>query len=83
MRKNPSVVCTELDDGAVLLNLDSRYYFNLNETGLRIWQMLDECIDPMIIAEKLSDEYDVTVERSKTSVVRLMQVLEKEDLIIT
>lgn len=82
MTKNPSVICTELDEGAVLLNLDSRYYFNLNETGLRIWQMLDESSDPQIIADKLSEEYDVAAERSKTSVIRLMQVLEKEELII-
>ncbi|RJR20361.1 MAG: PqqD family protein [Nitrospiraceae bacterium] len=82
MIKNPSVVCTELDEGAVLLNLDSRYYFNLNETGLRIWQMLDETSDSLIIAQKLSEEYDVAAERSRTSVIRLMQVLEKEELII-
>ena len=41
-RKNPSLACTELDDGAVLLNLDTKYYYNLNETGLRIWQIMEE-----------------------------------------
>ncbi|RJQ47193.1 MAG: PqqD family protein [Nitrospiraceae bacterium] len=82
MKKNPSVVCTELDEGAVLLNLDTRYYFNLNETGLRIWQIMDECQHPVAIAEKLACEYDVTVERSTASVVSLMRDLEKEGLII-
>lgn len=83
MKKNTSVVCTELDDGAVLLNLDTRYYFNLNETGLRIWQILDECQNPVAIAEKLACEYDVTVERSTASVVNLIGALEEEGLIVS
>ncbi|MBI5664182.1 MAG: PqqD family protein [Nitrospirae bacterium] len=82
-RKNPSVVCTELDEGAVLLNLDTKYYFNLNETGLRIWQIVEESLNPMEIAEKLSCEYDVDVERAKSSVIRILGELEKEALIVS
>jgi len=81
-QKNPSVVCTELDDGAVLLNLDTKYYFNLNETGLRIWQILEEARTPVKIAEKLASEYDVDMGKAKTSVLRLLGELEKEKLII-
>jgi len=82
-QKNPSVVCTELDDGAVLLNLDTKYYFNLNETGLRIWQTLEEARTPTEIAEKLAGEYDVDMGKAKTSVLRLLGELEKEELIIS
>ncbi len=81
-KKNPSVACTELDDGAVLLNLDTKYYFNLNETGLRIWQPLEESQNPLKIAERLANEYEVEVERTKSSVVKLMEDLEKEGLIM-
>ncbi|MEW6601378.1 MAG: PqqD family protein [Nitrospirota bacterium] len=82
MKKNPSVICTELDEGAVLLNLDTRYYFSLNETGLRIWQIMDECHDPSEIGEKLACEYEVEVDRSTSSVIRLIGELEREGLII-
>jgi len=80
--KNPSVVFTELDDGAVLLNLDTKYYFNLNETGLRIWQIMEDLQSPLEIAKNLANEYEIDVERAKASVVRLMGQLEKEELII-
>lgn len=83
MKKNPCVVCTELDEGAVLLNLDTRYYYNLNETGLRIWQVMDDFQDPLAIAEQLSSEYDVEVGRSGASVVSLIGDLEKEGLIVS
>jgi len=81
-QKNPSVACTELDDGAVLLNLDTKYYFNLNETGLRIWQIMEDSLNSIEIAEKLAGEYDVDLENAKASVLRLLGELEKEELII-
>jgi hypothetical protein len=81
-QKNPSVVCTELDDGAILLNLDTKYYYNLNETGLRIWQILDEVGTPLQIAKKLASEYEMHVEGVRTSVVRLISQLESEGLVI-
>ena len=82
-RKNPSVICTQLDDGAILLNLDTKYYFNLNETGLRIWQIMDEFPNPTEIAKKLVNEYEIDAERAKASVVKLMEEMEKEQLILS
>jgi hypothetical protein len=81
-QRNPSVVCTELDDGAVLLNLDSKYYYSLNETGLRIWQIIEEFQSPLEIAKRLADEYEIDPERARESVVRLIEELEREQLII-
>lgn len=81
-QKIPSVVCTELDNCAVLLNLDSKYYYNLNETGLRIWQIIEEFQSPLEIAKKLADEYEIDTERAKANVVRLVEELEKEHLLI-
>ncbi|GIW46957.1 MAG: hypothetical protein KatS3mg078_0838 [Deltaproteobacteria bacterium] len=81
--KNPSVVCTEIEDGAVLLNLDTKYYYSLNETGLRIWKIMDECRSSLEVAKRLANEYAVSVERAREGVERLMGELEKEGLIIT
>jgi hypothetical protein len=81
-KKNPSVVCTELDDGAVLLNLDTKYYYSLNETGLRIWQIMEELHSPAEISGRLANEYKVDAERAKASVFNLIKQLEKEGLII-
>ena len=46
-QENPSVVLTELDDGAVLLNLDNEYYYNLDEIALRIWEIVEELQSPL------------------------------------
>jgi hypothetical protein len=42
-RIHPSVLFTDLDDGTgVLLHLDSKYYYTLNETGSLVWRALTE-----------------------------------------
>jgi hypothetical protein len=80
-QKNYSVVCTDLDDGAVLLDLDTKYYFNLNETGRRIWQLMDECNNASEIAERLCAEYDVGREKAIENVANLIEELTRESLI--
>jgi hypothetical protein len=42
-RIHPSVVFTDLEDGtSVLLHLDSKFYYTLNESGTVIWRALME-----------------------------------------
>lgn len=81
-QKNPHVVTTELEDGAILLNLNTKYYYNLNETGLSIWQALDKTGDPEIIATKLTGAYDVDRKQASAYLDELLEDLEKEGLII-
>jgi hypothetical protein len=81
--KNPEVSCAELDEGAVLLDLNTKYYYNLNETGLRIWQFLDEVSNISEIAGKIVEEYDVDKDRAVRSVKRILEELRKEELVIT
>jgi hypothetical protein len=38
---HPSVVCTVLDEGGVLLHLDTKYYYSLNRTGMAVWSALE------------------------------------------
>jgi hypothetical protein len=80
--KNPSVVYTELADGAVLLDLDTKHYYNLNETGVRIWQLIDDAKDASEVAEKLSKEFEVDSMKALASIERLLGDLEKNRLII-
>ena len=80
--KNPHVVTTELEDGAILLNLNTKYYYNLNETGLSIWQALDASGDSETIASKLTDKYDIDRNHASAYLGELLDELEKEGLII-
>lgn len=82
-KKNTSVVCKEVPDGAVLLNLETKYYYNLNKTGFRIWQMIGDDQSPLDIARKLVYQYEIELEGALASVLRLIEQLEREGLIVS
>jgi hypothetical protein len=82
-KKNPAIVCSELDDGAILLDLNTKYYYNLNETSLIIWKSIDDSSAISDIAARIADEYEVGQSHAEESVRRVMEELYKEGLVTT
>lgn len=82
IKPDPEVVVTELDGKeAVLLHLDTKMYFTLNETGLRIWQMLSSGLTAGEISEIIQNEFDVLPEKARESVLNLIHELIREKLV--
>jgi hypothetical protein len=76
------VILTELENkDAVVLNLTTKMYYTLNESGLRIWQMAENDLTLEEISEKLQEEFDVTPEKAKESVINLITELISEKLV--
>ena len=79
---DPEVVITELEGKeAVLLHLGTKMYFTLNETGLRIWQMLNSGFTPGEVSESIQNEFDVLPEKARESVLNLIHELIREKLV--
>ena len=72
-----------IDDEAVVLNLDNGHYYVLNETGRRIWELLDGKLSVAQIASVICEEYDVDQQQSISDVIKLMDELSAEDLVAT
>jgi len=82
-RPHPDVVFTQLDDvEAVLLHLVTKKYFSLNQTGIRIWQMLSEQVPVDEIIRRIVDEFDVDTDGARSSVTRFLGALFTEGLIV-
>jgi hypothetical protein len=82
VKPNPEVVCTDVGGKeAVLLHLDTKKYYSLNQTGLRIWQMLSDGKTPADVVEQFQAEFDVTPEKARESVISLMNELISEKLL--
>lgn len=78
------VVFTDLDDGsAVLLHLQTKYYFSLNETGSFLWKLLER--ENGATAEKLAEElcgvFDVEPARAEEDVSDFIRDLSEQGLI--
>jgi hypothetical protein len=71
-----------LADGAVLLNLQTKRYFSLNETGTRIWEMVQQTADEETIVAALFSEYDVEEPMARTEVRRILDELIEAQLIV-
>ena len=75
------VVFEVLGEEAVLLNLRTGVYFRLNETGTRIWQVIEERGEAAAAADVVAREFEVDAEVARRDVDALVQELEKQQLL--
>jgi hypothetical protein len=78
---NESAVYAELDDEAVLLNVDAGIYFGINAIGTEIWNALGRGDSESAIVDHLAEEYDVEPGQLRTDVAEFLSALESRGLI--
>ena len=77
----PNVLCKDLGDEAVLLDLETETYFGLNPVGSRFWKLVTtaptirEALDVMI------EEYDVAPEELERDMKGLIEDLVSRGLL--
>jgi hypothetical protein len=75
---------TELGDGTgVLLDLDSKFYFTLNETAIFVWKQLGDQsgLTRAEMAERLSQHFDVDRARAASDLGPVLELLTSERLV--
>jgi Coenzyme PQQ synthesis protein D (PqqD) len=82
LARSPDVVSTELEDGAVFLNVETRRYYSLNQTGIEVWRLLDSAMGPQDLTRYLTDAFDVDEDRARASVSAFLRELEREGLVV-
>ena len=80
---HPDVVDTQLDGAeTVLLHLQTKVYFSLNATGTHIWEELKRGSSLAAISQRLQDTFDVDAAHAETSVLALIEDLERQGLVV-
>ena len=79
-RLNPEVIARRLGDGAVLVHLPTSRIFELNDTAMRVWELLGEGLDAAGIEAHLASEYD-TGAQAASQVAQLLDMFRHEGLI--
>ncbi|MDP8955764.1 MAG: PqqD family protein [Actinomycetota bacterium] len=80
--QNPEVVVTELEDGAVLLNMESRLYYSLNNSGLDIWHLLESPAEPADVARRLVAQVEMDEGQATEAVSAFLEDLQNERLVV-
>lgn len=77
----PFVISAEFEDSIVVVNLNSKRYYILNETAGFIWRGITHGQAESEIADRMSREYDATKDRITASVGRLFDAFKRAGLI--
>lgn len=76
------VIFTDFEEGeGILVDLNTRQYYRLNETGALIWRGLESGRTVDDIASEIYRNYEVTEEHARTSVNKLIKTLESNRLV--
>jgi hypothetical protein len=76
------IVSTELDGGeGVLVDLNSKQYYQLNETAMLVWQGLEKGHSLDDILSQIRSNYKITQERAEASVKRLLGDFQSHNLL--
>lgn len=79
--KNPSILCTELDEEAVLLDLKTKYYFGLNEVALHIWKLTDGKKSVSEMVDEICEKFEIDSSAALKSVIGFLSKLSENNLV--
>ena len=78
---SPEVLFQEVGGDSVLLDLKSECYFGLDETGTRIWRLIEADGDLQSVHAAMLAEYDVDPARLERDIGDLVQRLLEAGLV--
>ena len=81
LRRSPDAVSNRLGDGGVLVNLRTNRIFELNATGMRVWELIGEGSTVAQMERQLGDEFDGNAERVRIELAQLIGDLAREGLV--
>ena len=81
IRANREVIFAELGDDISLLNVSTGIYFTLNAVGASVWRQIQQTKTLDQVKAQLLTEYAVDEERCQRDLERLIEDLQRNDLI--
>lgn len=76
-----NIIGKEVGAETVLLDLDSGYYYTLDEIGSWIWKYFDGDLPLKSIADKISANFEVAKEQALSDLKKLVSDLDEHKLI--
>ena len=78
---HPSVICRELSDETVLLNIESGVYYGLDAVGTRVWQLIMQGRTIANVCDTMIEEYEVAAQVLHADVTRLVGELHDRGIV--
>ena len=81
LRPSSGVVAREMNGSAVLVHLETNRIYELNQTGARVWAMLEAGLDRPAISARVAEEFGVSGSQADRDIDDLLAELAREGLI--
>ncbi len=81
VKQSNKILVQNLDEDTVMANIDNGYYYGVNQTSKRIWELIAEPITIADICGRLQQEYDVDAATCESQVLALANELAHEGLV--
>ncbi|MFA5411398.1 MAG: PqqD family protein [Candidatus Omnitrophota bacterium] len=83
--KKKHVVCTALPQGggAVLLNMNNKYFYTLNKAAFRLWECIDGKRAISGVAGEIMKEYGINRQQAMANITTQVKQFIREDLVET
>ncbi len=76
------IVAAEFDGGeGVLIDLNAKRYYQLNETAMVVWRGLELNLPPSEVIGQLMAAYEVSAEQAAASVERLLREFQDRQIV--
>jgi Coenzyme PQQ synthesis protein D (PqqD) len=77
------IVFTDFDGNeGILVDLNTKKYYQLNETAMLIWKGIEKRLPPAKIAEEIVSNYEVTLDDAARNVEKTLQDFAAHKLIV-
>ena len=76
----PDQVSGDIEGRVVLLSIQNGEYYDLNEIGSRIWQLIEKPITIGALVDRLVEEFEVERPRCEAETLNFLQALLKDNL---
>jgi len=77
------VVFTDFDGEGILVDLNAKRYYQLNETAMVVWKGLEQGKTLNEIVGDVTASYEVTAEHASRSVLKIVDDFQSYKLVIT
>ena len=81
--KNKNIISNQIDGETVIMRIEENDYFQLDETGTYIWNIIDKPISIIEISNKIIEHFGISREQSENDMLNFINELSRKKIVIT
>lgn len=81
LARKSQIMTADMDGSTVMMDIATGKYYNLGQTGGRIWELLEEPMSVAALVDRLTGEYDVSRQQCLEQTLPFLRSLAERGLL--